>query len=88
MVEHVSSVYMKGQIPLLIWERLHNSLRFTNKIYMKKIIITKTISRLACRVLPMVPYRYTRSDIAPSATHETRGDLLFFVIIYLLHETK
>ena len=79
MVEHVSGPYLKGQISLLLlWGRLHNSLRFTNKIYMKKIIITKTMSHLACRVLQVVQYRYACSGIAPPATHDTRGDLLYF----------
>ena len=50
MLEHVSGLYMKVQKSLLlIWERHDNSLCFTNNIQMKKIIITKTTSRLAYR---------------------------------------
>ena len=54
MVEHVSGLYLKGQKSLLlIWERHHNSLCFTNKIQMKKIIITKITGHLACRCCHM-----------------------------------
>ena len=54
MLEHVSGLYMKVQFEQnKLWERHENSICFTNNIQMKKIIITKTTSRLACRCCQM-----------------------------------
>ena len=78
MLEHVSGLYMKLQFEQnKLWERDENSMCFTNNFQMKNLIITKIMSHLACRVLQVVRYRYRRSGIAPPATHDTRGDLLF-----------